>query len=245
MALAIGGAGWVYFSPLAGVALGVAFAGQRLWTLRHGRAVARADRLVRAGRLDEARAHLVALEQRGVLPVHVGFRLASLDRRQGRPADALARLDRVRERMRHGEPAAAPVVRWQIDHLRFVLLVTLERIDEARRLHERIQVAPGIAYAEILRQGRVLRLAFASGSAAELPDDATLHDWARAALGRSHFGELLVGLAWAFEQRGDLDMARHVLAEAPERMLDPTQAESTPAWRAYYDDRRRAWGLAG
>ena len=73
-------------------------------------------------------------------------------------------------------------------------------------------------------------------------DRERLHDWARAALLRSKFGESLVSLAWAFQRRGDEDMARHLLAESVSRMPRPYLATAQPRLHAWAEERRAAWG---
>ena len=88
-----------------------------------------------------------------------------------------------------------------------------------------------------------------SGIAAEadkpdvLPDDDTLHRWARSALGRTKFGELLVSLAWAFDRRGDDDMARHLLAEAPSRIPRWSLDKTAPRLNAWATTTAAAWKM--
>src|SRR5262249_53172065 len=82
--------------------------------------------------------------------------------------------------------------------------------------------------AEMLVQNVDLAIAFAADAPGELPDDETLHGWARAALLRSRFGETLISLAWAFHRRGDEEMARHLLDEAPSRIGRPSLHITSP-----------------
>jgi len=93
----------------------------------------------------------------------------------------------------------------------------------------------------MLVQGTELKIAVEADAPDTLPDDDTLHRWARAALGRSRFGELLVSLAWAFHRRGDDDMARHLLAEAPSRIPRWSLRETSPRLDAWAREKAREW----
>jgi tetratricopeptide (TPR) repeat protein len=77
-------------------------------------------------------------------------------------------------------------------------------------------------------------IAFAADSPGDLPDDVTLHEWARLALEFHHSGGALVGLAWAFDRRGDAEMAELLLDAATDRSDASYFAEAYPrleAWR--------------
>ena len=80
----------------------------------------------------------------------------------------------------------------------------------------------------MLVQATELKIAADADAPDALPDNDTLHGWARAALGRTRFGEMLVALAWAFHRRGDDDMARHLLAEAPSRIPRSSLEKTSP-----------------
>jgi hypothetical protein len=97
----------------------------------------------------------------------------------------------------------------------------------------------------MLVQGTELKIAADADAPDALPDDNALHGWARAALGRSRFGDMLVSLAWAFHRRGDDDMARHLLAEAPSRITRSSLPRTSPRLHAWAKDRARAWGIDG
>jgi hypothetical protein len=54
---------------------------------------------------------------------------------------------------------------------------------------------------------------------------------------------MLVTLAWAFHRRGDDDMARHLLGEAPSRTPRSTLPATAPRLHAWAEERRVAWAL--
>ena len=135
------------------------------------------------------------------------------------------------------------------------VLATLGRFEEARRARDELvreaAAATGASgrprgdYLDMLVQGTELKIAADAETPDALPDDNTLHGWARAALGRSRFGDMLVSLAWAFHRRGDDDMARHLLAEAPSRIARSSLPQTSPRLHAWAQDRARAWGVDG
>jgi hypothetical protein len=100
-------------------------------------------------------------------------------------------------------------------------------------------------YGQLMTHGVQLDLAFHADVPGSLPDDAALHEWARAALARTAFGLLLVQLAWAFHRRGDDDMARHLLAESSSRLPngDAELRLATPRVAAWAAAKRAAWGI--
>jgi hypothetical protein len=119
--------------------------------------------------------------------------------------------------------------------LRARALIQLGRLMEARRVRASLDQGPRGEYFDLVRQELDLSLAFHADRPDDLPDDETLHAWARAALARTRFGEVVAYLAWAFERRGDAAMARHLAAEAPERLVGVPLADCAPrldAWLA-------------
>lgn len=104
--------------------------------------------------------------------------------------------------------ARTVVMRVQQASLRSSALVSLGRAAKARAQRERLR--------ELLAAERA-RHPGRRAEAFEYFGNHTLHQWAREALGRTGFGQILVSLAWAFDRRGDEAMARHLLAEAPAR----------------------------
>jgi hypothetical protein len=134
-------------------------------------------------------------------------------------------------------------------------LATLQRFDEARHARDQLvreaAAATGASarqrgdYLEMMVEATELTIAAAADTPDALPDDDTLHRWARAALGRTRFGEILVSLAWAFHRRGDDDMARHLLAEAPSRIPRWSLDKTSPRLDAWAKESARAWGIEG
>jgi hypothetical protein len=83
-------------------------------------------------------------------------------------------------------------------------------------------------------------IAFHAGDARRLPDDEELYDWAKAALRTSRFGVSVALLAWAFAERGDAEMAGHMLREAPTRLATEFLPESAPRLSKWLDDKLAA-----
>ena len=79
--------------------------------------------------------------------------------------------------------------------------------------------------------------AFHTGDVRLLPDDDDLYEWAKAALRTSRFGVSVVLLAWAFGERGDVDMSSHLLREAPSRLTTEFLPESAPQVSAWLTTR--------
>ena len=71
-----------------------------------------------------------------------------------------------------------------------------------------------------------------------LPPEEELHDRARRALEYSHTGAELAAIGWAFERRGDEDMARFLASEALDRMHYPYLATWWPALQQWLDGYR-------
>jgi hypothetical protein len=83
-----------------------------------------------------------------------------------------------------------------------------------------------------------LFLGFCRNDASRLPDD--LHPWARAALQTNVFGGNLVLLSWAYDRRGDADMAGHLLRESESRLERWHLDRTFPAvWRWVQSARAR------
>jgi len=246
------------FSPLAGVAAGAATAGYVAFRLRHWFRFRNALALISNLRWEEAHAALLPLERKRLAPLfaaQVAATLAALEALLGHPEAALQRLDVLVPRLRRTRGPYSRLTRWRAELLRVSLLARLGRLDEARLQRDAVkaEIAAWEArrrrargeYLEVALQGAELEVAFAAGSPAELPDHETLHAWARAALLRTQFGSLLVLLAWAFDERGDQDMARHLLEEAPSRMPRSPLPAAAPALHAWAERRRAAWASGG
>ena len=258
LGLMVGGVGLFYggvFSATAGV---MAAAGATLLVgiqLRHWPRYRAAVVMAATYRWEEAHAAMLALSKTR-LPgywkksLHVG--LASLDCVLGRPAAALERLDALLPgtRASAGYPR---LLRWRAEMLRATALARLGRLLEARQQRDAVASAmlqwetdgrrARAEYLDLVLQTVDLVIAFEADTPDRLPDDETLHAWARAALLRTRFGTLLVYLAWVFHRRGDDDMARHLLAEAPARTPRSSLQAEAPRLHEWAEERRAAWEL--
>jgi hypothetical protein len=251
-------AGLVYgalLSPLAGVIAGVAIELLALFKLRHWPGFRTAMAQVAASRWEEAHSALLRLEQKRLPPGQrhaAQVLLGALEALLGRPEQSLHRLERARPSLAW-RGSGARVLRSQAASVRATSLATLGRFVEARRARDELvreaDAAAGRSergrgdYLEMLIQMTELTIAAEADDPAALPDDDTLHGWARAALGRTRFGEMLVSLAWAFHRRGDDDMARHLLPEAVSRIPRWSLAATSPRLDAWAQERMRAWGI--
>lgn len=153
----------------------------------------------------------IGAEIRGALWMKVGAALA----RQGRLVDALAAYQYSLRIL----PRRARVIRLMVDLEVVCTLCDLERAQEARSYFE--QLPEGDEGSELVRYDRILArlyLAFAL-------DDVTLlgkavDEIARQSMLTTRAGKSIALCAWAFERRGDPEMARHLLEQAtPDRFL--------------------------
>jgi hypothetical protein len=243
--------GAFFSSATIGLIAGALMQSLALFKLRHWPAFRAAIAYVAASRWEEARSALLALEGKRLRTdqrYSVQLILAAVEGLLGQAQESLDRLERAQAGVASWR-APSRVMRCQAASLRAAALATLGRIDDARRARdELVREAAAAAgdrprgdYLEMLVQGTELKIAVEADAPETLPDDDTLHRWARAALGRSRFGELLVSLAWAFHRRGDDDMARHLLAEAPSRIPRWSLRETSPRLDAWARDKARAW----
>ncbi len=244
MGTVVAGTGLLYgsaFSPLAGMIAAAASAGYFAFRMRNWPRYRAAMALVGESRWEDAHAALLALDGAGLPRLcHRSARatLGALDQLLGRPEAALERVNGVLAEL--GDSLS--VIRWQAATVRAAALVRLGRLDEAGRERDRF-VTPRPDYVELLYQGVVLAIAFAADAPESLPATDALHEWARAGLQRSKFGETLVSLAWAFHRRGDDDMARHLLLESASRIPRAALPMTQPGLHAWAEQRRAAWGL--
>jgi hypothetical protein len=161
--------------------------------------------------------------------------LAMLAWRRGDRPRALTLLDALIEQTRGNQSHSRITTHWLCRCARAKLLVIMGR-GEGVSLAE-LDGAPQGEYFMAERRDLALIIAFHAGDPASLPDDATLHDWARRVLGMSVYDTALGYLAWAFHARGDDDMAGHLHRETLDRMesiggdrLDPRLREWLAAW---------------
>ena len=244
-------------SPFWGLLAGVAVELLALLKLRHWPAMRTALAQMAACRWEEAHASLVTLTEKRLPDGQQQtpqVMLAVLESLLGQPQQTLDRLDRVQADLLRWR-GSSRVLRCQAAAVRASALAALGRFDEARRVHEQLvreaAAATGAAdrprgdYLDMVVQASALGLAAAADTPDTLPDDDTLHRLARAALGRTRFGDMLVTLAWAFHRRGDDDMARHLLTEAPSRIPRSSLPQTSPRLHAWAQEKAREWEIDG
>jgi tetratricopeptide (TPR) repeat protein len=108
------------------------------------------------------------------------------------------------------------------------------QVDEARREFEAAKFAPEAD--QILTGQSLGRVMFVlCDPSAEPPLEEELHDWARRALEYSHTGVEVAAIGWAFERRGDDEMARFLASEALDRIHYPYLATWWPALQQWLD----------
>ena len=209
---------------------------------------------VAACRWEAAHSALLALERKrspaGRRPT-AQVMLATLESLLGQPQQALDRIERAQAALAKLRESSR-VLRCQATAVRAAALATLERFDDARRARDQLVREAAVAaggsdrprgdYLDMLVQATELKIAADADTPDALPDDDTLHRWARAALGRTRFGEMLVCLAWAFHRRGDDDMARHLLTEAPSRIPRSSLETTSPRLHAWAKERAHVMG---
>jgi hypothetical protein len=107
------------------------------------------------------------------------------------------------------------------------------KVEVAKTARVELEQAPRGDYFSMELALTDLMIAFHAGDVIGLPDDQELYEWAKAALRTSRFGVSVVLLAWAFRQRGDEDMAGHMLREAPTRLETEFLKECAPRLEAW------------
>jgi tetratricopeptide (TPR) repeat protein len=236
--------GMLWGSLLAGAAVGVTFAALVGWQMRHQPAFRRALALAAAGRRDEARDAFEALAARrlpGAYRRLVDMQLAALSWQQGHLDDASERYDRLVTALGGGRGARGNPAFWLCAFQRVQLTAIRGDVERAVRMRAELEDAPDGDYFQVARIHTDLTLAFYRDSADDLPDD--LYDWAKRALETNRLGSTVVLLGWAFWRRGDEEMARHMLREAPARLQGHFLADSAPEVHRWMEERAAAWGL--
>jgi hypothetical protein len=236
---------------LAGVGLVVGGVAFTAYLLRLVPPIRAANALLASQRYEEALAAYQAIEARQLMPSvrrSVSGAIVGCELALGRPEAGLVRLDAILARTRRPWLAASQLNAWRLRMTRVQVLARLGRLAEARRQLEDAGIGigarlPASDFGQLITQLVTLELAFHEDAPARLPDDATLHEWARAALGRSGFGVGVILLAWAFHRRGDDEMAKHLLAEAPARLQSEHLGRVLPRLVEWADSQRVAWGL--
>ncbi len=193
---------------------------------RPRRTLTRVSALMSGGELVEARAVLSTLDGRMLEPswsfarARLEYRLDWMD---GAHAQALARCVRLCRRYRHGQTLHDGV--W--------LFAIAGRASSARKVLAAMPRDAG-EWGTLRRSSAELRIAFAEGVLPEAWDSDRLHDVARVVLQTSLFGGVCALLAWAFEQRGDVDMMRHLLAETPARLGSSSLVALDPPLHSWF-----------
>jgi hypothetical protein len=112
-------------------------------------------------------------------------------------------------------------------------LVNLGRLTEARVRFTALGPAPEGEYLRIQHWTLELYLALAEGDHALSEDD--LYQRSRAALAITTAAALLGLLAWAYERRGDREMARHLLQECLDRHFGKRISGTLPLLQRWLD----------
>lgn len=203
------------------VALVLSWAG---WAVSRQFALARAHRARQAGRLDDAEAIYRSVLRAPLLPpkyrTFAEQGLAGCRVLAGRHEEAWVLLQSVLRRHGRARHVQAQVARYS----EVYLLVNLGRLDEARAKLDALGPVPDGEYFRVSHWGAELYLALREGTHAL--DEDELHRRAKAALAITSAAPLLGLLAWAFDQRGDDEMAALLLSEARDR--HPGQPLSGP-----------------
>lgn len=234
-------------SPAVGVAAALGFLGSVVWQSRHMSKLRRAIALVAAGEREAARDAFDALEKKRLPAVHhtvIDTMMGGILWKLGQLDDALARYERSIEAYERSRHYHANAMYWVCAFDRVQLLAASGKVEQAESLRPRLSGAPSGEYFALQRVLTDLMIAFHQGSTALLPDDpGELYDWAKLGLSTSRFGALVVLLSWAFCERGDIDMAKHLLSEAPERLKGDFLADRIPQADQWMRERAAEWKI--
>jgi hypothetical protein len=105
-------------------------------------------------------------------------------------------------------------------------------------LHALGPLAHGADYLEVQRWTAELAVAFAEGSCQIEQEE--LHERTRRALAITNASVLLGLLAWAFHASGDNDQGDHLLAEAFDRLSQPSRLNLLPGLRDWMEAQQAA-----
>jgi hypothetical protein len=181
------------------------------------RKLRRAMALMAAWRNDEARAMLLDIPaRRGTVGVEVERMLGLLAWRRGELDEALVHVDRALALL--GE--RRNVRYWLCFVAKVELLVELD-LERARPLLPALERLPAAEYFANERRYVALQVALHTDAPDSLPADDELFDWAKSALADNNGGFRIGLLAWAFDRRGDRDMADHLLREVRSHLQMP------------------------
>jgi len=200
---------------------------------QHLRAARQINALVFAGRRDEARAALATMSKSGP-----GILEAQRLALESSIASMFGEHDKAIE-CAESALGMASAGRYRLfrDAIRMSLASTFaERgnVEAARKHRQAIEMEHRNPLMRMYLVSTDIAIAFAAKKPHELPDDETMHEIARVALGFHHSASVLVLLAWAFTQRGDREMANHLLEQVEERSDFSYLASAYPSlaqWR--------------
>lgn len=220
-----------------GLAAGALLGGSFLIGYSRSRRLAQAATLIQADRLDEAEAICRTLAGRRRVPRRVRAtahqNLAAVAARRGQFELALSEL-RQAVKLHHST--------WRrsiyVDVLAYVeigLLINLGRVGEARARFDGRGPIPEGNYLRLQHWTCDLFVQFAEGRLTL--DEEELWQRSQAALKISGAAQLLALCSWAFTERGDRDMADHLLAEAVER-AEPSLPQRVPSLWAWVERER-------
>jgi len=206
-------------APVVGIAY-VAFVGGWIGlTMRWARTINKIGRLIRAQRFDDAERAIAALERRGRRDKGIAaFYRALLAQHRG-DSEAAVVAARACEQILTSPDKRTYYAYWANAFVLAGALYELGRVDEAKAAHERANRAPDGEFYRHMKRGLEAQRAFATGRHEELGTDDDLHDRVREALRYNHTGLTVALLAWAYDQRGDAEMASHLAGEVGSRCI--------------------------
>jgi len=213
--------------------------GGNVW--RRSEQLKRGAALLAADRLEEAEQTLLPLTRAPLVTQTVRAlawqNLAGISLRRGEPELALAQVRRCQQLFRAIWWAPLGPWRWINRFSEVQILAQLGRVEEGRKIYAEMRSAPSGEYFALLRMNAELMLAFAEGDPSSLPDD--LHPWVTTALSTTSAELALAVLGWAYERRGEPDMAVHLVEQALDRIDPSLFARTFPRVWAWIQRRSR------
>lgn len=214
------------------------------WELRRSPAIKRAVALAAAGHREQAWEAFSTLDQKhhpAPTRATIDYWMGNLAWQKGDLEMALARYERASHIARQSRHMK--VTLWIVEFARAQLYAVRGEVEKAKLLRAQLSDAPSGDYLRMARILTDLAIAFHADDAGELPDDAELYEWAKQILSMSRFGQGALLLSWAFAARGDDDMAKMMLREAPERLRGSFPAETDPKLFEWANARADEWDL--
>jgi hypothetical protein len=223
-------------SPAVGVLAATVGLGVMLRQSRHGHSLRQALVLASSGRRDQAAAAVGEIERRGVHPAYravVDYLAGKLAWQHGRYEDALGRFERVDSLLRKTRRPEDSGLYWICAFERAQLFAVMGRLPDARRVRAELEGSPRGEYFAMELALTDLMIAFHADAPDELPRDEDLFDWGKQMLRVSRFGANVALMAWAFEARGEPEMAKLCLRHASERIEFEFLADTVPKLHAW------------